>query len=122
MIKIVNIRWINEAAKEAEVSVSNGKSIILCFSQPFNYHINDVLTLPIYCYDVRIISKSIEAGFEIVKLGQPFDYHLKGKLVNHEDKIVDLDGYQISLDDADLPGDINNGDTIEFVASRLDIY
>lgn len=122
MMKIVNAKWINETAKEAEVTVSNGKSIILCFSQPFNYLNNDVLNLPIYCYNVRHISKSMEAGFEIIKLGQPFEYYLKGRLVNSKEKLIDLDGYKISLDDADLPGDIKDGDTIEFAVSRLDVY
>lgn len=121
-MKVVAIKWIDENAKEAEVTISNGRSEIICFSQPFNYLINDVLIQPIYCFNPKCIIKSNFEDCIIKKQGQYFEYFLRGKIVNLNEKLIDVDGFLINLEDADLPGDLINGDTIEFIATRLDIY
>ncbi|MCF8020185.1 MAG: hypothetical protein K9L62_12380 [Vallitaleaceae bacterium] len=122
MIKVIGVKWINAAAKEAEVTISNGHSEIVCFSQPFNLSESDELVQPLFCLNVHNILKSNSDCFAVEKQGESFGFFLRGRIINLNEKIVDVEGYLISLDEADFPGDLIEGDFIEFMVSRLDIY
>lgn len=122
MIKVKEIKWISESAKEAEVILSDGISTVMCFSQPFDYDVDDVLREPLYCYEARNIMKSYEDGFTLEKQKDTFAYFLRGELYDLTKKLVKVGGFTLSLEDSSVPKDLMGGDIIEFTVQRLDIY
>ena len=100
MIKVKEIKWISESAKEAEVILSDGTSTVTCFSQPFNFDVDDVLHEPLYCYDARNVMKSYEDGFTFEKQNDAFAYFLRGELSDLTKKLVKVGGFTLSLEDS----------------------
>lgn len=122
MIKVKEINWLSESAKEAEVTISDGTSMLTCFSQPFNYDVNDVLDELLYCYDAKNVMKSLGEGFIFEKQNDAFAYFLRGVLTDSTKKLVKVGNFMLSLEDNPIPKDLVDGDTIEFTVRRIDIY
>lgn len=122
MIKITKINWLSKEALEAEVTVSDGRFELVCFSQPFNYMVNDVVKTWLYGYKVSNVIREQNKEFKVEKLYDFFDYSLTGKLANKEESIVEIGNIKIEVQNADLPGDIEGGDYISFNCKRIDIY
>ena len=122
MIKVKEINWLSEFAKEAEVTISDGTSMLTCFSQPFNYDVNDVLDQPLYCYDAKNVRKSFEEGFTLENQNDAFAYFFRGELIDSIKKLVKVAGFMLSLEDNAIPKDLVDGDIIEFTVQRVDIY
>jgi hypothetical protein len=122
MATITKVEWIDESGKEADVTISDGTYSVVCFSCPFTLRENDTFVDKIYCLDAENIVKSLEDEPIIVKKDGFYEYLLRGKLEDKEYKIVRIGELQIDISEIDIPGDICNGDIIEFNVSRLDIY
>lgn len=121
-MKISKIEWISEGIKEAVVEVTDGKFSVKCFSQPLNYPLDSEINDPLYCYDVNYIVKSYENTYKVEKLSSYFAYNFIGKLVDKNNNRVKVGEIFLELDLTSLPGDINEGDYIQFECSRLDLY
>jgi hypothetical protein len=119
---IESIKWLDEAIREAEVTVSDGHMSIVCFSHPLSKKINVNLTEPVYCLNPENIVTSIgQAGFA-KKYDNAFGYLICGKLIDKHNRIVLLGNIMLCLEDAYLPTDILENSFIEFSVSRLTIY
>lgn len=96
--------------------------MLTCFSQPFNYDVNDVLDQPLYCYDAKNVRKSFEEGFTLENQNDIFAYFFRGELTDSTKKLVKVAGFMLSLEDNAIPKDLVDGDIIEFTVQRVDIY
>ncbi len=120
MVVVKKIEWIDEAEKEADVTISDGNYSVKCFSSPFMLQENENFMDKIQCLDIENIFKSFETDPMIVKKDGFYEYFLRGKL--EDDKVFRIGELKIDISDAYIPGDIYVGDIIEFSVSRLDIY
>ena len=118
---IKNINYLDANIKEAVVVVSEGLLELSCFSDSCSLAIGDVLNDALECLDVSNI-ETIEDSYEIIKLNGPFDYLLKGKLINKMEGIVNIGGILIHIDEDEIPNDIEEGMYISFETSRIDIW
>lgn len=96
--------------------------MLTCFSQPFNYDLNDVLEEPLYCYEVKNVMKSFEESFTIEKQNDYFAYFIRGELIDSNKNLVKVGGFILDLDDNIIPKDLVDGNKIEFTVQRIDIY
>ncbi|WP_226528736.1 hypothetical protein [Metabacillus niabensis] len=120
-MKITKIEWLSGEILEAEVEVTDGEHFVKCFAHPLQKDEGSELKDPIYCYDVTQIIKAEENKYEVVKLGNNFNYLLTGQLIDKNNEIVKLGEFLFELDSSLIPGDINEGDYISFNCERLDI-
>lgn len=119
-MKIKNIAWLSFEALEAEVTITDDKYEIRCFSQPCHYNIGQELKEPLYAMDAHTVVRVETKKSEVVKLEEPFAYLLTGQLVSKQDRIVEIGNIQIRMDTT-LPGDIIEEDTVSFKCDRIDI-
>ena len=59
MMRIKDIKWISETAKEAELIVTDGVNECLVFSQPCNLRTGEILFEPLKALDVEKLMKVI---------------------------------------------------------------
>lgn len=57
MLKIININWLSKEALEAEVTLTDGKFKLICFSHPCNYKMNSEINKHLYCYEISNVLK-----------------------------------------------------------------
>lgn len=118
---INEIEWLDIINKEAILHVINEGKCIRAFSCPCNYKIGDVLAEPLECIDIEnvIIYDDKE---DIEKLEGTFDYILRGRLLNKDYGIFRVYGFDIHINSEKIPKDILEGEYIQFVTSRIDVW
>lgn len=119
---IKKIEWLDKEGKEAMVEVVVGIKSIICFSCPCFYHIGDVLIEPLECVDTNNIVLCNTKEYEVKKLEGAFKYKLKGQIKNKKNGIINVQGFDIHIDEEQIPGDIMDEMYIEFVTSRIDVW
>lgn len=122
MVTIEKIEWSDESREEADVTISDGINSVTCFSSLSALQVKDVFLDKLYCLDVENLYKSVEFEPLIKKKDDFYEYFVRGKLEMGENKIVFVGELQIDILETSIPGDIFDGDMIEFTVSRLDIY
>ena len=116
---IKEIEWIDKEGKEAILKVVNDTKSLMCFSCLCSYNIGDVLTEPLDTDDI-VLCETKENSIE--KMEGTFKYKLKGKLKDIQNRVIEVSGFDIHIDEEKIPGDIANGMYVQFVASRIDIW
>lgn len=116
---IKKIQWISEDALEAEVVITDGVYELRCFSQSCNYKEDDEIKEVLYAYNPQAIylSDKMEEYIEMNSIGE---YRFTAKVSDITKQLVSIGDILIEIDC--IPGDIVNGDIIEFSCSRLDLY
>ncbi len=120
-MKIVEIKWFNIEAKEAEITISDGSMEIKCYSCPFIYSLNEKLKEPLDCLGVENIVGSNLHSYLIKKQSGFCEYFMRGKIINLRNRIVMVNGFYISLEGGYFPADLKEGNFIEFKILRLEI-
>lgn len=120
MIKIKSIYWLDEASYEGEITlVDSLNNQLVCFTDTIPIeHIESHLQVLSVISDSDFIISSVKE-YWLRNLGG-FDYEIIGKVIDKDKLLVQCFEYIFSLD-GPLPGDIVDGDWIEFKVSRVDI-
>lgn len=122
MLKIKNINMISESALEAEVSITDGVNELICFSQPCNLAVNQVITEPVYCFNNRNVIKSDNEKFYIEKQKEELSYNIIAKLIAKKNNLAKVGEIVLQLEDGTIPIDILEGEYISFYCQKIDIY
>lgn len=118
---IKSIKWIEKEIKEAIVILSNDKTDLICFSQPFEKTLFEKIDI-IYCLSVENVCISEKNEYSI-KYNQMYNtYTICGKLKDKKIGIVLFEDIKIDISNGYIPNDINENDYICFTTNRLDIY
>ncbi len=119
---IKDIKWLDEGEKEAILEVAQGMKSLVCFSCPCLYDIGYTLSEPLECVDVSniVLCNTVESG--IKKLEGTFKYKLLGSVTDKENGLINVNGFDIHIDEKWIPNDIRDGMYIEFVTSRIDVW
>lgn len=121
-MRIKEIKWLDKEGKEAILKVVSEKECLMCFSCPCSHNIGDVLSRPLECLDTDDIVLCDTKENSIEKTKGVFEYKLKGKLMNMQEGIVEVCGFDLHIDEEKIPRDIANGMYIQFLTSRIDIW
>lgn len=122
MPTVTQIEWTSEPAREAEVSISDGRIVCFAFCQPCGYQAGDPVTEPIHIFALREarLSKVPSAYIEKISaagLGQ----RGAGTLINVAQGELAIGNLRFVFDDH-LPGGLTDGDMVEFECGRIDLW
>lgn len=123
-MKITNLHWISENAKEAELTITDGIHSCLVFSQPCTVSLNENITDPLHAIEIEDLMKlhDLEKSEEITKTNESyFSHYCIAKVMRTDIFLVTVGNIIIELECA-MPGWLKEGDKVEFKCSRLDIW
>ncbi|MBM7541153.1 hypothetical protein [Amphibacillus cookii] len=120
MIIVKKVNSIDEDSGEADITLSDSVYSIECFCSDCNLSEGDTFLDILYGFDVRNIVKSFNEECVIDRKND--SYHIQGKLVDSENKIMEIGELKIDLSDGNIPKDIKQNEYIEVDISRIDIY
>jgi hypothetical protein len=117
-----NIRWLSEAAAEAEVEIRAGEHSCVAFCQPCEVSVGDELKLPLHVFGIQSAMRSDTTKVEI---SSDFNGGLERKVVARisdlSKRLLEVGGISLIVDE-DLPGGLALGDYIEFECARIDLW
>ena len=116
-IWIEKVNWLDKDNGEADIYLTDGIYNVVCFSSSFYGDEEQEFKGQIYSYEAENLYKKCE-----IRKKDDGIYHLEGKMVDRENKIVRIGEFVISLSNSQIDKDILLNDYIEFEISRLDIY
>lgn len=122
MVTVKKISWISESALEAVVTITDGCYELECFSQPCNLKLNEKLEDSIYCFNNKEIIKSYDNRYDVNKHDKTLAYNMTGCVEDKKNCLVKIGDILIKVEDGMIPGDIKDGDYINFYTQRLDLY
>lgn len=120
MITIKNIIWINKDIGEADVIITDGVFEMRCFSQPFTQSIGEEVRDTISIFDYSYIGRH-DSQDELVTRLKDGTYFFVGRLINKLDGAIQV-GQFIIHDLPQIPDDIQEGEFIELVTDRVDLW
>ena len=106
-------------SNEADIVVSDGKYDLLCYCYPAQCNKIGTKVNYIIANCTTNIVRVDENIYSIQKFGSFYQYHLQGMVFNVDVPMVKIGSIELSLD-THLPGDIKEGEFIEFDVIRLD--
>ncbi|EPM84817.1 hypothetical protein A249_27885 [Pseudomonas syringae pv. actinidiae ICMP 18804] len=113
--------WISKYAKEAMLTISDGKMQCSAFSHPCYRSVGDVLLEPLLAVSIKNIAKmKSDSQPYILCLRDGLAHEFLAEVTNLKKSLVVAGTFIIELDDA-LPRDIRLGDMISFSCGRLDV-
>jgi len=124
MVKVKNIKWISNSAKEAELIITDGVNECLVFSQPCIVRIGEEISEPLKTLDTENLMKITDTSHheKIEKIVESyFAYHCVAKVIDCNKGIVQIGKLKIELNQR-IPAWANKGDLVEFDCSRLDLW
>ena len=122
MVTIKNITMISESSLEAEVLITDGVNELVCFSQPCNLILKQIITEPVYCFNNKNVVRANNYDWNIKKNKDGLSYNIIGKLIDKKNNLVNVGKIVIQLEDGSIPKDILEGEYISFYCQRIDIY
>lgn len=116
---VLHIDWLSEEAEEALLSVGDATLVMQVFCQPCWLQVGATLAEPVLAYDSTNIVRAAQELAYARLVRQPFAHECGGKVVDAARGIAVVGSIPVELDGR-LPGDIRDGDWIEFSCTRLD--
>jgi hypothetical protein len=119
MMKIKNITWESKEDLEASVVITDGEFEVTTFCQPCKHSVGDIISEALISIDTMNIVRSYSKTGSIKVDERKYHYTIIAKVDNAKTGVVSVG--RIKIDIGILPGDIIDGDYIEFVINRLDL-
>ena len=119
-MKVERIEWLDEESKEGNVTVTDGKYLVLCFGDGLEYVVGDVIKEPLMCLDVDNVMHSEEKEPMIQQNFDEYECFVRGQIFL-EDNIVKIGEIKISIAEQYYPKDIKDKEFVEMKISRIDI-
>lgn len=121
MPQVMQVAWLSEAAREAEVTVGDGEFELVCFCQPCRLEIGQTIGAPLHTLDAReILIEPADAPIGVDQRADSFENRITARLIDPARRLVALGQIALTLD-GEIPGDAIEGDVISFCSDRIDI-
>jgi len=117
MLSIIKTFWIDRGAQEAELSISDGDYVVLCFAHPWNeselqadtvFELLDAVALAATLNEVDLIERE----------GSTFRHRLVGTVTNKRKNMLKVGAFHFRLD-SPFPGDIKDDQRVEITCARI---
>lgn len=118
---IEEIKWMDRSIREAIVLVSDGRYSVVCFSHPCNYSVGEHVKDLLYCLDAQDVMLADQNTYMVSYDAWEFPHKICGRLCDSSRGIVYVGELQFQIDANIIPGDIKNGQFIQFSTSRIDL-
>ena len=96
---IKSIEWMDKDAREAILTVGDGIQELVCFCHPCFYHINDTVSEPLKCLDVKDIIVSRANIYDIKSKTGTLNYKLMGELINAQAGLIKVYSFYLHIDE-----------------------
>lgn len=116
---VVTVEWLDTDAKEAVVTVSDGKHSLRCFAHPFHGARGAAVACPLATLGAEHVTRVTGRSENVRPVGTAFRCEVAGVVAATSPPTVKVGDLLVELD-VPLPGDVGIGDTVEFVAARID--
>lgn len=120
MLKIQDIIWISEEIGEADVLVTDGDYEIRCFSHPFYQKIGEEVEGTLSVFEYSNLTKSNTTTYIAEHLGNG-KYFIVARLLDRGEGTAQIGNIQIH-DIEGIPAEIKNGEYIQFIAPRIELW
>ncbi|MGT2911559.1 hypothetical protein ACVR1I_07595 [Streptococcus cameli] len=120
MLTIKEITWINEEIREADVVVTDGTYEIVCFSHPFFQRKGEEVSGTLSVFEPYSLIRSNITRYVAKHLGNG-KYFFIACLLDKKEGTVQIGKIQIH-DIEGIPEEIKDGEYIQFVAPRVDLW
>jgi hypothetical protein len=117
---VKTIKWLSEEAKEAIVEVHDGTHKCTAFSHPCTANEGELLIEPLFAFNAVNLMKVEDVKESIEQVKDELQHKVTGILKSVRSSVVWVGGIRIELED-ELPGDLQDGDLIQFTCGRLDL-
>ena len=122
MVIVSKINIISKNSLEAEVTITDGINELVCFSQPCNFKLNQILVEPAYCFNNKYVVRSTSNKYSIEKLKEPLAYNLVVKIIDKKNCLIQIGQIILQLEEHSIPKDILENEYISCYCQRIDIY
>lgn len=120
-MKIVAEEWKPPGSDEAIVILMSGDFIIGAFSHPYSMSVGDIVSEPLHIYSCLSIRRSSHTQVSIRRSGESLEHELTAILRSRAEGIISVGDILFCLEDA-IPADIAEGELIDVICSRIDIW
>jgi len=118
MLSVIKISWIDEAAEEAEVTISDRSHIILCFAYPWKG--TKLPSDTVFELLDSVVMATSENTDYIQREGATYQHHLYGILLDRNKRLIKVGGLMFHAD-CGIPGDIGDNQRVEVTCDRVSI-
>lgn len=120
-MKIVSEEWKPPGSDEAIVILMSGHFIIGAFSHPYSRSVGDIVCEPLHIYSCLFIGRSTHTEVSIRRCGGSLEHELTAILRSRTEGIISVGDVLFYLED-DIPADIAEGELIDVICSRIDLW
>ena len=118
---VTMVKWLSKEAHEAEVWLGDGEHEIRVFCHPCRLHEGDHVIGPLRIFESRELIRSDYHTDAFIRSAEgPYAYKVFARVNDAEKNLLTVGNMKLRLD-LPLPGDIRDGDTVEFVCDRIDV-
>lgn len=118
---VEEIKWMDHSIHEAIVLVSDGRYSVVCFSHPCNYSVGERVKDFLYCLDAQDVVLADQEIYMVSHDTWKFPHKICGRLCDSSCGIICVGELQFQIDASIIPGDIKNGQFIQFSTARIDL-
>ena len=119
-MKIKKIISFDNETKEADILISDGDFELIVYAHPLS-NLENIQNFVIIPFLTKNVIKSEKKEFAIIKDDKSFySYHITGKIKSKSKGIITIGNIRIN-EFTDFPGDLKDGDFINFNCLRFDL-
>lgn len=116
---VKQIKSFDKNSNEADIIVSDGMFDLLCYCYPSMPYSKGTVIESITTFLAQNIIRAKQKECLVFKLMDYYAYHLQGKIIDLEKRIVCVGKLKVIIDGS-IPDDIQQGEFVEFDVQRLD--
>ncbi|MEM9538385.1 MAG: hypothetical protein AAGA60_02615 [Cyanobacteria bacterium P01_E01_bin.42] len=117
-VKVKSIEWLSKDAEEALLCITDGVYECLVYDQPCDLNVGSLVYEPLETLDACGAVRVNESKIGFSKMRGYFDYDITAEVVDTNAEIVKVGNILIDIQYS-LPGDIHQGDIVNFTCNRL---
>ena len=120
-MKIVSEVWRSDQSGEAVVIIEAQNFSVAAFSHPYNHRIGEIISRPLQIFSATGVSKSKSTKACIRRQKDGLGHEITATLADKSKGLLAVGSFLFQLDES-LPGDICDGDFVNLVCNRIDLW
>lgn len=119
-VMIEHEEWISREAEEALLRLTDGEHSLTCFSHPHRHLGVELSRSSLLVMGAKSIVRMTASEVSIRQVGEGFTHEIVGVVADRAAPQVKVGDLLLELD-VPLPGDVEEGDVVGFIAERIDL-
>lgn len=120
-MKIISEEWKPTGSNEAIVILKGGEFTIAAFSHPYSKFIGEIISDDLHIYDCQFIGRSANETESIRRIVGSLEHEMTVVVRDRAEGIITVGDIRMKLE-CDIPADINEGELVDVVCTRIDLW